>query len=245
MIIDYTKKYIFVGLYFSGSSAISKELIENYGAETIFSKHTTIPYMIKNSSINIKEFQVIAVIRNPIEMAFSVYNKMLTNHQGIYTDSQNFKKNGGWISKKQHKIFRDVFENQISFEEYLKKNFILKKYNNDLSYNSKYITSVIRFEKINEDFISIFTKAGVEVKNDLQKFNVSKKVVKEIKLSPDGINKYFGNFLYYNKLFFSYDYKPNLYSRIIFNVQIKFQLIKRLYSDAKLVKRFNPENYWD
>ena len=65
MIISHKNKYIFIGLPMTGSSAISKELIEYYGGESIYMKHTNIPYLIKKTNINIKDYYVFGVYRDP------------------------------------------------------------------------------------------------------------------------------------------------------------------------------------
>ncbi len=245
MIVDYNKKYIFLGLYFSGSSAISKELIEQYGAETLFSKHTSIPFLQKSNEVDLKNFRIVAVVRDPIEMTFSLYNKMKTNHQNIYTDPKNLVSNGGWLTQKRYEIFKKVHFDQITFEQFLKLMFGLKKYNNDLSYNSKFITDVIYFENLNADFKKVFSNLGLEIVRDLQKFNITKKVAPEISLSQKLKDKYFGNFYYYNSTFFNSSFKPNLFSRTIFKIQVKLQLIKRLKYDEKLANKYTPTNYWD
>ena len=71
MIISFKYKYIFVGLPNSGSSAISKELIENYSGESIKKKHSGIPYFILNNKIDMKDYFVFGVYRDPIDISFS------------------------------------------------------------------------------------------------------------------------------------------------------------------------------
>lgn len=43
----------------TGSSAISKELIELYDGESIFMKHTNIPYLIIKTKVNIRDYYVL------------------------------------------------------------------------------------------------------------------------------------------------------------------------------------------
>ena len=61
------KKYIFVGLSCSGSTSVSKELIEMYGGKKVFHKHCNLDFAIKELNLNPKDFFIFFVARCPIE----------------------------------------------------------------------------------------------------------------------------------------------------------------------------------
>ena len=48
------------------------------------------------------EYFVFAVLRNPMEIAVTVYEKMKANAKGNFTNPELFSENGGHITK-QHK----------------------------------------------------------------------------------------------------------------------------------------------
>lgn len=85
MIISHKYKYIFIGLPFSGSSAISKELIELYDGESIFMKHTNIQAILNTKKIDISKYFVFAVYRDPLDITRTTYSKYLNNAKGVYT----------------------------------------------------------------------------------------------------------------------------------------------------------------
>lgn len=247
MIIDKNNKYLFVGLYFSGSSAISKELITEYRGTPIFSKHTSIPYLLKKKGKDyIDGYSVLAVIRDPIDMTFSRYNKLKTNHNQIYTSESSYKKNGGWLSESDKVLFDLVYNKGISFEEYLKIKFSKKMFNHDLSYNSKYISHVIHFENLNSDFKSVIKSIGLEPKRDLPIFNKTQKAVNEYELSDKVKRRVFASYYWYNKRFFPDNrIKTSVFLKIGFLIQNSFQKKRKLIFDRMLDKNLNLENYWD
>ena len=97
MIISHKHKLLFIGLPFSASSAISKELYLQYEGEAVLRKHSLYHEFKKVAETQELQYFVFAVLRNPMEIAITVYEKMRTN-AGLY------KKNGGHITKKNRKF---------------------------------------------------------------------------------------------------------------------------------------------
>jgi len=80
MFISEKYKYIFIGLRFSASSALSKELIEMYDSEPILHKHANIPYFIKKyPKLEINQNFKFAVLRDPVQIMHTIFNKYLTH----------------------------------------------------------------------------------------------------------------------------------------------------------------------
>jgi hypothetical protein len=247
MIIDKKNKYLFIGLYFSGSSAISKELITEYSGIPIFSKHTSVPYLLKKKGKEyLSEYSVLAVIRDPIEMTLSRYNKLKTNHNEIYTSENSYKKNGGWLSESDKMLFDLVYNKGIGFEEYLKIIYSKKRFNHDLSYNSKFITHTIQFENLNEGFQAFLIEKGLKSKRNLPIFNKTNKEVLSHNLSKKQIIKYFGGYYWYNQRYFpNINIKIPFTEKAIFLLQNFIQRKRKLRFDFFLDNNLNQHNYWD
>ena len=72
MIISHKYKFLFIGLPFSASSAISKELYTKYEGEPYLRKHSLYHEFIKIATIVEKKYFVFAVLRNPMEIVVTV-----------------------------------------------------------------------------------------------------------------------------------------------------------------------------
>ena len=121
MIISHKYKYLFIGLPFSASSAISKELYLEHEGEPYLSKHSLYFEFEKHASKQEKKYFVFAVLRNPMDIAVTVYEKMKANAKGNFTNQKLFTENGGHITKKQREQFNYIHNNKASFQNYFKK----------------------------------------------------------------------------------------------------------------------------
>ena len=234
MIISNKHKYIFVGLPFSGSSAISKELIEKYNGRPIFTKHSNIQSVIKHKTINIKDYFVFAVYRDPIDINKSIYSKYINNTKEVFTDEKYLIKNGGHISRKSVNIYHYIKSNNTTFQEFLKlNNNAFLPYDNVFSINEKHLDFVVNFNRINADFEIALTKIGLKSSRPLPIYNKTKDKI-SIK-NPDNIYLFYP---YYNrnksllknlKLL-----KFNLFiSQIIYHLVHPIRKLKWLHMDQK------------
>jgi predicted acetyltransferase len=105
MIISHKYKFLFIGLPFSASSAISKELYLKYDGEPFLNKHSLYHDFKKVAKAEERKFFVFAVLRNPMQIAVTVYEKMKANTKGNFTNPELFLEKGGHITKKAQ---RDV-----------------------------------------------------------------------------------------------------------------------------------------
>ena len=160
MIISHKYKFLFIGLPFSASSAISKELHLNYNGEPFLRKHSMY-YEFKNLATQDElNYFVFAVLRNPMEIAVTVYEKMKANAKGNFTNPELFLENGGYITKKQRNKFNFIKDNNSTFQEYFIK-FHQKPYDNLSSLTIKNCDFVIKHETIAKDYKLALIKAGV------------------------------------------------------------------------------------
>jgi len=173
MIISHKYKFLFIGLPFSASSAISKELHLEYDGKPYLRKHS-LYHEFKNVATK-SEFKyfVFAVLRNPMEIAVTVYEKMKANAKGNFTNPELFSENGGHITKQHRERFNYIKDNNSSFQQYFKK-FHQKPYDNLSSLTIDNCDFVIRYENIAEDYLLALKKAGV---NNLRPLPVVNKTV--------------------------------------------------------------------
>ena len=161
MIISYKYKFLFIGLPFSASSAIIKELHKEYEGEPYLRKHSLYHEFERVATPKEKKFFVFAVLRNPMEIAVTVYEKMKANAKGNFTNPKLFTENSGHISKKQRERFHFIHDNNASFQEYFIK-FFNKPYDNQSSLALDKCDYVIRYENITNDYKTALIKAGIE-----------------------------------------------------------------------------------
>jgi len=161
MIISHKYKFLFIGLPFSASSAITKDLHSEYEGEPFLRKHSLYHEFIKVARVEERKYFIFAVIRNPMEIAVTVYEKMKSNSKGNFTNPNLFTENGGHISKKQRKCFNFIKKNNATFQEYFVK-FFNKPFDNFASITLDNCDYIIRYENITKDYITALKKAGIK-----------------------------------------------------------------------------------
>lgn len=233
MIIDYEKKYIFIGLPFSASSAISKELIEQYGGTPLYHKHANIPLLKKMNNINLADYYIFAVIRDPVDIVHSVYNKYLSNPYGTYTDSKYFLEKGGFVTIKSRKTYELVQNNKMSFKEYLLYAYKKHPYDNDLSINAKYITKTIDFYNLSKGFKKCLEEIGIEPVRELALYNKTNKTYLNKEIPENIIKKVFGPFYYTNRKYFFNNYNISILNKIFYTIYKRIRYYKRLKYDIR------------
>ena len=123
MIISHKYKFLFIGLPFSASSAISKELHLQYEGEPFLRKHSLYHEFKKAATIEEQKYFVFAVLRNPMEIAVTVYEKMKANAKGNFTNPELFTENGGHITKKHREVFNFIHDKKATFKQYFNQFF--------------------------------------------------------------------------------------------------------------------------
>ena len=161
MIISHKYQFLFIGLPFSASSAITKELNKEYEGKPLLRKHSLYQEFIKIANDKEKKYFVFAVLRNPLDIVVTVYEKMKSNSKGNFTNPTLFSENGGHITKKQRERFNFIQNNNASFQQYFKK-FFNKPYDNYASVTLENCDYIIRYENINEDYKTALKNAGIK-----------------------------------------------------------------------------------
>lgn len=227
MIISEKHKYIFIGLPFSASSAISKELIEQYEGEYILNKHSNIQSFLAEKNIKkIENYTVFAVYRDLEEILFTRYNKFKYNSNNVYTDPSFLVENGGHITKKALNIYFKITNENISFEEYVVKFSNKIPYDFVFSGNAPFLTDVLFFNNLSADFDQTMEKLGFKNRRPLPLYNKTERKDEKPILSERTTNRFINP--YKNKVakFISSEevFKTSILNQLLYNF---FHIVKK------------------
>lgn len=174
MIISHKYKYVFVGLPLAASTAISKELCDQYDGEPILAKHSIYQDFLKVATSEEKTYKVIACSRNPLDISVSYYTKMVNDSSGNFSNEKLLRKNGGHLKMRDFKLSKYLRKNNASYTDFLKR-FYLFPFDNWLSITTPYCSYVIRFEHLQEDFEKALIQCEITPKRPLPIVNKTKK----------------------------------------------------------------------
>jgi hypothetical protein len=190
MIISHVHHYLFVELPRTGSTAISRELVQNYDGIRILWKHATYLDFLKVAKPAEKDYFVFSGIRNPLDDAVSRYFKIKTDHRQRFTDPVKIQRRKNLSERLESFIFQDLHKSDADFESFFLKYYFFP-YNNWASMGRKYYDYVIRFENIEEDFNTALGLIGIEPKRTLPIRNATTKRKREFAsyYSPKAIRR--------------------------------------------------------
>ena len=176
MIISHKYKYIFIGLPLAASTAISKELCEQYEGKPILAKHSIYQDFLKIATEEEKKYSVIACARNPLDLSVSYYTKMINDISGNFSNERLLRKNGGHLKMRDYKLSRYLRDNNSSYGDFLRR-YYLFPFDNWLSITSPYCGFIIRFENLQEDFEKALKYCNISPKRKLPIINKTKNKV--------------------------------------------------------------------
>lgn len=160
MIISHKHRYVYVELPRTGSTAISKELCDNYDGQKILRTHSTLREFSRQASADEKKYFVFSSIRNPLDKTLSLYFKYKVKHRD-YTNPKIYKRGNpliGWLLRRQ---FQFVQERDASFEEFFRKFYFLP-YDDWSSLDHQNLDFVIHFERLSDDFHEALKRIGID-----------------------------------------------------------------------------------
>ncbi len=167
MVVSDVHKYVFVELYFTGSTSIHKELCELYDGKSILNKHAKYYRFLQIANEEQKNYFVFSGIRNPMDMVVTSYLKLMNDPYRKYANAEEWRKAGQRApSEKQVKKREKFVRENLTFQQYFKKYYKLP-YDNWSSLNHSKFNHIIRFENIQEDFSELLKKLNIEQKRKL------------------------------------------------------------------------------
>ena len=159
MVISHKKRYLFIEMPHTASTAISKELCELYDGEPILTKHSNYSEYLHSLHKTAVDYFVFAAVRNPLDQVVTEYSKMKSDHHGSFTSTKNHEERGGWVSALHLRKFNLVAQN-ASFAEYLK-TFYAAIYHNSVLMGHDKFNFIMRFENIATDFMTVLHMLGI------------------------------------------------------------------------------------
>jgi len=252
MIISHKYKMIFIGFPFSASSAITKELYLQYEGKPYLSKHSLYKEFKRHAKEKELQYFMFAVLRNPMEIVATRYVKMKKDVKGNFHNKKLFKENGGHITRRQRDKHRFIHENNATFQQFFLR-FYKRPYDNISSSTIDKCNYIIRYEKIDKDYIDALKKAGVDNPRPLPAANRTLGKNKDLMsyYTPE-IKKralyVFGPF--FEKYNYSFpeswgENKPTLYSRLIFKLALFLRNIREDFFITKNHKSLKGTIYGD
>lgn len=179
MVIDRKHKFIFIELPLTATSAISKEIRDQYGSEPFLYKHATYSKFLQKASEEEKKYATIGSMRIPLDQTVSMYFKYKNDKEldERFTTGKNkfARRNGKFLRKllsfNRHKSRADfVTKNNADFEQYFLK-FFKWPYSNWSILDHKNFDHIIRFENLADDYRNVFNSVGLPLTRDLPQSN--------------------------------------------------------------------------
>jgi hypothetical protein len=178
MIISHQYKYVFVEYPRTGTTAVSKELCENYAGKRILRKHSTYQEFLKVATPEEKKYFVFASVRNPLDDAVSHYFKLKTDHGERYTNREKVR-NGKRLSEIMDAyLFRYLQKKDMDFPTYFRRFYVIP-YNTWSTISIKRYDYIMRFENLTDDFANVLKKLGITPVRPLPHRNVTGERKKE------------------------------------------------------------------
>lgn len=154
MIISHEYRYLFVQMPHTASTAIGRELCENYAGVPILNKHAHYHEFLESAAAEEKKYFVFAGVRNPLDMVVTRYFKRKTDHQGFFTDPKYWQKYGGHVSDKALREYAFIRDDGADFPAYFKK-FYRFPYDSWGSPSPQEFDFVIRYENLQAGFARV------------------------------------------------------------------------------------------
>jgi hypothetical protein len=185
MIISHRHRYLFVELPRTGSTAISRELRDQYDGSSILEKHSTYRDFRRHATDDELRYLVFSGIRNPLDEAVSRYFKLKTDHNQRYTHPVKTKyavgitraelvrqgdpasidkvraRRRSYVDRLENRRFRFVAATDADFPTFLLKYYRLP-YDNWSRLAHRSFDFLIRFEHLQEDFATVLNRIGIE-----------------------------------------------------------------------------------
>ena len=166
MIISHRYKYLFVELPHTGSTAISAELREFYDGSKILRKHARYSEFRRTASKAEREYFVFSCIRNPLDVAVSLYFRYKTDHDSRYSKPR------GTVTRSDVEWFRFIQRTGADFPTYFKRAYRRPiPYDNFSREAHHQLDFVLRFENLQDDFAKVLGMIGIEPQRRLPVVN--------------------------------------------------------------------------
>jgi hypothetical protein len=160
MIVSHKHRYVYVEVPRTGSTAISRELRDEYDGTPILRKHATYRDFLRQASEDERRYFVFSGIRNPLDIAVTRFAHMKVNAKGHFTNPEDVAVRNSIAGRIERRIFRWVHDNDADFESFLLRWYRVP-YDTWTSLDHKRMDKVIRFESLADDFNDALRRIGI------------------------------------------------------------------------------------
>jgi len=173
MIISYKHRYLFVELPRTGTTAISRELCENYEGEAILKKHATYEDFLRSSEgKKCREYYRFSCIRHPMDKAVSLYFKYKTDHRSYYSSGRRKGKDNWIVRMQQNSQFKFIISANADFSDYFMRYFWVPYDDWSILSHDKF-NRIIRFEDLDDGLCKVLRDLDIEQVRSLPRKNVT------------------------------------------------------------------------
>ncbi|MDP9463157.1 MAG: sulfotransferase family protein [Actinomycetota bacterium] len=146
----------------TGTKAISAELRELYDGSMILRKHARYSEFLRTASAAEREYFTFSCIRNPLDVAVSVYFRYKTDHLGRYSERRRN------VSRGDSEMFDFIRRTEADFPTYFRREYRRPLPYDDFSNEAHHTFDfIVRFENLQEDFATVLGMLGIEPKRSL------------------------------------------------------------------------------
>jgi hypothetical protein len=165
MVVSHRYRYVFIQTMKTASSAVAKELCDNYGGEFIFEKHDPIQVFRSQATEDEKTYFSFAGVRNPLDVAVSRY---MVRKEGQGTHPQNIKQTK-FIHDNNADFNKFFYEFMIARHPKPSNIAIVPRDWQGAKFQS--IDYIYKYENLQQEFSAILSKLGIEQKRALPLLN--------------------------------------------------------------------------
>lgn len=167
MVISDKHRFVFVNLPQTASTAISRELVDQYEAREFCFKHALYRTdFMKAANAEQKKYKVFSGLRNPMDITVSGFFKVRSDHEERFSNPDAHKIPHGflrkhimyWWNKRSH---AQINGQQLDFATWFMRNHKVP-YASWSILDHKRFTKIVRYERLQEDFSDALKKLGVE-----------------------------------------------------------------------------------
>lgn len=149
----------------AASTAISRELCENYDGSPILRQHATYLDFLRVANDEEKTYFSFSCIRNPLDVAVSNYLKYVSDHKGIFRDSWG-RRNFLYYHLITRRRYAFIKNANADFQTYFMR-FHRIPYNNWSSLSHRDLNFIMRFENLQDDFAKVLKLLGIKEERPL------------------------------------------------------------------------------
>ena len=161
MIISHRHRYVYVELPRTGSTAVSRELRENYDGHAILRKHATYRDFLRIASDEERSYFAFSGIRNPLDVTVTRYLHLKEDKRGRFTEPERIALRNSLAGRLERRIYRWVQDNDASFEDFLLRWYKVP-YDTWAALDHKRMDAVLRLESLADDFERTLRQIGIE-----------------------------------------------------------------------------------